>query len=267
MPSDPRGDRPRTGTPTATRAPFVPLTSNATREPSEAPARSLPCACTSTSRDPPSCRILLSLSSRAALSTSSRELVRIIGVPGGMQLKKVPSIADYRQSVLALGPDTIDDAVAAATLGVVQAPTGPATGHRRACVGTSGFWLRAASATSPMGCPDTAACSAARRGFRPVRDGGCRLVRMATLGLGDRGGCEGMLACCAGLDHRDTYDAMFDLWLPRHWGLGRSVTTEGLSRQARGGLPPDDVEAMRQLPCWICWPTTKTWPATSGWWR
>ncbi len=32
------------------------------------------------------------------------------------------------------------------------------------------------------------------------------------------------MRCCAGPDHRDTYDAMFDLWFPRHWGS--VITTE-----------------------------------------
>jgi MoxR-like ATPase len=50
------------------------------------------------------------------------ELVRIIGVLRGMQLKKLPSVAetiDWGRTVLALGLDTIDDATIASTLGVV----------------------------------------------------------------------------------------------------------------------------------------------------
>ena len=52
----------------------------------------------------------------------AEELVRIIGVLRGMQLKKVPSVAetiDWGRTVLALGMDTIDDATVAATLGVI----------------------------------------------------------------------------------------------------------------------------------------------------
>ena len=52
----------------------------------------------------------------------AEELVRIIGVLRGMQLKKLPSVAetiDWGRTVLALGLDTIDDATIAATLGVV----------------------------------------------------------------------------------------------------------------------------------------------------
>lgn len=54
-----------------------------------------------------------------------------------MQLKKVPSIAetiDWGRTVLALGLDTIDDAVVAATLGVVlkhQSDQQRATGELR----------------------------------------------------------------------------------------------------------------------------------------
>ena len=52
----------------------------------------------------------------------AEELVRIIGVLRDMQLKKVPSVAetiDWGRTVLALGMDTIDDEMIAATLGVV----------------------------------------------------------------------------------------------------------------------------------------------------
>ena len=50
------------------------------------------------------------------------ELVKIIGVLRGMQLKKLPSVAetiDWGRTLLALGMDTIDDEVITATLGVV----------------------------------------------------------------------------------------------------------------------------------------------------
>ena len=112
---------PELGTITATRKPFVLLTSNATRELSEALKR----RCLFLHIDFPEPdlerRILLSrvpeLPERLA-----DELVRIIGVLRGMQLKKVPSVAetiDWGRTVLALGMDTIDDEVIAATLGVV----------------------------------------------------------------------------------------------------------------------------------------------------
>ncbi len=112
---------PELGTITAERPPFVLLTSNATRELSEALKR----RCLFLHIDFPDAdlerRILLSrvpeLPERIA-----GELVRIIGVMRGMQLKKVPSVAetiDWGRTVLALGMDTIDDEMIAATLGVV----------------------------------------------------------------------------------------------------------------------------------------------------
>jgi MoxR-like ATPase len=112
---------PELGTITATRKPFVVLTSNATRELSEALKR----RCLFLHIDFPDPelerRILLSrvpeLPERLA-----EELVRIIGVMRGMQLKKVPSVAetiDWGRTLLALGMDTVEDATIAATLGVV----------------------------------------------------------------------------------------------------------------------------------------------------
>ena len=112
---------PELGTISASRKPFVVLTSNATRELSEALKR----RCLFLHIDFPDPelerRILLSrvpeLPERLAA-----ELVRIIGVLRGMQLKKLPSVAetiDWGRTLLALGMDTIDDATMAATLGVV----------------------------------------------------------------------------------------------------------------------------------------------------
>jgi MoxR-like ATPase len=112
---------PELGTITATRKPFVVLTSNATRELSEALKR----RCLFLHIDFPDPelerRILLSrvpeLPERMA-----EELVRIIGVMRGMQLKKLPSVAetiDWGRTLLALGMDTVEDATIAATLGVV----------------------------------------------------------------------------------------------------------------------------------------------------
>lgn len=112
---------PELGTITAERRPLVVLTSNATRELSEALKR----RCLFLHIDFPDPdlerRILLSrvpeLPERLA-----EELVRIIGVLRNMQLKKLPSVAetiDWGRTVLALGMDTIDDELIAATLGVV----------------------------------------------------------------------------------------------------------------------------------------------------
>ncbi|BBZ08433.1 ATPase [Mycolicibacterium doricum] len=112
---------PELGTIKAERTPFVVLTSNATRELSEALKR----RCLFLHIDFPDAdlerRILLSRVPELPEHLAS-ELVRIIGVLRGMQLKKLPSVAetiDWGRTVLALGMDTIDDAMIAATLGVV----------------------------------------------------------------------------------------------------------------------------------------------------
>jgi MoxR-like ATPase len=112
---------PELGTIKAERAPFVVLTSNATRELSEALKR----RCLFLHIDFPDPdlerRILLSRVPELPEHIAS-ELVRIIGVLRGMQLKKLPSVAetiDWARTVLALGLDTVSDATIAATLGVV----------------------------------------------------------------------------------------------------------------------------------------------------
>jgi MoxR-like ATPase len=112
---------PELGTIKAERTPFVVLTSNATRELSEALKR----RCLFLHIDFPDPdlerRILLSRVPELPEHLAS-ELVRIIGVLRAMQLKKLPSVAetiDWGRTVLALGMDTIDDGMIAATLGVV----------------------------------------------------------------------------------------------------------------------------------------------------
>jgi uncharacterized protein with von Willebrand factor type A (vWA) domain len=73
---------------------------------------------------------------------------------------------------------------------------------------------------------------------------------MATLGLGDREVLREGLACAVlrRPDHRDTYDAMFDLWWPAALGA-RAVVADDEARDAEADLrlPPEDVEAMRQM--------------------
>jgi MoxR-like ATPase len=112
---------PELGTIVASQTPFVVLTSNATRELSEALKR----RCLFLHIDFPDPdlerRILLSRVPDLPEKLAA-ELVRIIGVLRGMQLKKLPSVAetiDWGKTVLALGLDTIDDAMIAATLGVI----------------------------------------------------------------------------------------------------------------------------------------------------
>ncbi|QNI12887.1 vWA domain-containing protein [Mycobacterium kubicae] len=71
---------------------------------------------------------------------------------------------------------------------------------------------------------------------------------MATLGLGDREVLREGIACAVlrRPDHRDTYDAMFDLWFPAALGA-RVVVTDEAPDEDSEGLQPDDVEAMRQM--------------------
>ncbi|MGV0626689.1 AAA family ATPase [Mycolicibacter minnesotensis] len=112
---------PELGTITAEQIPFTVLTSNATRELSEALKRR--CLFLHIAFPDPDLerRILLSRVPELPEQVAA-ELVRIIGVLRGMALKKVPSVAetiDWGRTILALGMDTVDDATVAATLGVV----------------------------------------------------------------------------------------------------------------------------------------------------
>ncbi|MGV0050710.1 vWA domain-containing protein [Mycobacterium colombiense] len=73
---------------------------------------------------------------------------------------------------------------------------------------------------------------------------------MATLGLGDRTVLREGLACAVlrRSDHRETYDAMFDLWFPAALGARAVVTDEEADDSPDDdALPADDVEAMRQM--------------------
>src|SRR6201991_1750990 len=66
---------------------------------------------------------------------------------------------------------------------------------------------------------------------------------MATLGLGDREVLREGIACAVlrRPDHRETYDALFDLWFPAALGA-RTVVSDEDSSEDPDGLPPDDVE-------------------------
>ncbi|MEV6336387.1 MoxR family ATPase [Nocardia vinacea] len=112
---------PELGTITASRKPFVVLTSNATRELSEALKR----RCLYLHLDFPDeeleRRILASRVPELSASVAA-QLVRIVHVLRGMQLKKLPSVAesiDWGRTLLALGLQDLDDTTVRATLGVV----------------------------------------------------------------------------------------------------------------------------------------------------
>jgi MoxR-like ATPase len=112
---------PELGTIRADRIPFVVLTSNATRELSEALKR----RCLYLHADYPAAdreRDIVLTRVPAASAELAAQVVRAIRVLRGLELRKPPSIAetiDWARTVLALGAPGLDDATAAATLGVV----------------------------------------------------------------------------------------------------------------------------------------------------
>jgi MoxR-like ATPase len=112
---------PELGTVTAVRRPFVVLTSNATRELSEALKR----RCLYLHMDYPDAdrekAIVLARVPEVAVRLAE-QVVATVRVLRAMDLRKPPSIAetiDWARTMLALGVDTLDETAAAATLGVV----------------------------------------------------------------------------------------------------------------------------------------------------
>jgi MoxR-like ATPase len=112
---------PEMGTITAKRRPFVVLTSNSTRELSEALKR----RCLFLHLDFPDAelerRIVLTRVPELPEKLADA-LVRTVRVLRGLELRKAPSVAetiDWARTLLALGLDTLDDEAARATLGVV----------------------------------------------------------------------------------------------------------------------------------------------------
>ncbi|WP_020671400.1 AAA family ATPase [Amycolatopsis nigrescens] len=112
---------PELGTIAATRRPFAVLTSNATRELSEALRR----RCLFLHIDFPDAELeqrivrLKVPSIDEALATS---LVRVINALRAMELRKSPSVAetiDWARTLLALGADTLDENVVRDSLGVI----------------------------------------------------------------------------------------------------------------------------------------------------
>ncbi|NEK86625.1 MoxR family ATPase [Blastococcus saxobsidens] len=112
---------PELGTITATRRPMVVLTSNATRELSEALKR----RCLYLALDYPSAErereIVLSRVPDLAPGLAD-QLVRTVRALRGLELKKSPSISetlDWAQTLLELGLDTLEEQAMSSTLGVV----------------------------------------------------------------------------------------------------------------------------------------------------
>jgi MoxR-like ATPase len=112
---------PELGTITATRRPFVVLTSNATRELSEALRR----RCLFLHIDFPNPDLETRIVRLKVPDTDARlaeSLVRVIGTLRAMDLRKAPSVAetiDWARTLLALGADTLTDDVVRTSLGVI----------------------------------------------------------------------------------------------------------------------------------------------------
>ena len=112
---------PELGTVRAARTPFVVLTSNATRELSEALKRR--CLYLHLDYPEPDREKEIVLSQVPELAeTIAEQLVRTVHALRALELKKPPSIAeslDWARTLLALGLDTLDEAAVRKTLGVV----------------------------------------------------------------------------------------------------------------------------------------------------
>jgi MoxR-like ATPase len=112
---------PELGTITATRRPFVVLTSNATRELSEALRR----RCLFLHIDFPEADLERRIVRLKVPDTDERladSLVRVIGALRAMELRKAPSVAetiDWARTLLALGADTLGEDIVRDSLGVI----------------------------------------------------------------------------------------------------------------------------------------------------
>ncbi|WP_410570204.1 AAA family ATPase [Amycolatopsis sp. cmx-4-61] len=112
---------PELGTITATRAPFAVLTSNATRELSEALRR----RCLFLHIDFPDSdleRDIVRLKVPGIDAALADSVVRVVAALRAMDLRKLPSVAetiDWARTLLALGASTLDERVVRESLGVV----------------------------------------------------------------------------------------------------------------------------------------------------
>ncbi|MEU0682935.1 AAA family ATPase [Streptomyces albogriseolus] len=112
---------PELGTVTATRRPFTVLTSNATRELSEALRR----RCLFLHIGFPDAELerrIVRLKVPDIDAALAESVVRVVGALRAMDLRKAPSVAetvDWARTLLALGASTLDEAVVRDSLGVV----------------------------------------------------------------------------------------------------------------------------------------------------
>jgi len=112
---------PELGTITATRRPFVVVTSNATRELSEALKRR--CLYLHIGYPSPEREREIVLARVPGIAVElAEQIVHTAAALRGLELKKAPSVSetiDWARTLLALGVDDLDDAATARTLGVV----------------------------------------------------------------------------------------------------------------------------------------------------
>ncbi|TDD87098.1 MoxR family ATPase [Saccharopolyspora karakumensis] len=112
---------PELGTISASQRPFVVLTSNATRELSEALRR----RCLFLHIDFPDAELeqrIVRLKVPGLDEALTGSVVEVVGALRGMQLRKSPSVAetiDWARTLLALGADTLDEEVVRDSLGVI----------------------------------------------------------------------------------------------------------------------------------------------------
>lgn len=112
---------PELGTVTATRRPFTVLTSNATRELSEALRR----RCLFLHIGFPDAELerrIVRLKVPGIDAALAGSVVRVVGALRAMDLRKAPSVAetvDWARTLLALGASTLDETVVRDSLGVV----------------------------------------------------------------------------------------------------------------------------------------------------
>ncbi|WP_442727599.1 AAA family ATPase [Streptomyces pseudogriseolus] len=112
---------PELGTVTATRRPFTVLTSNATRELSEALRR----RCLFLHIGFPDAELerrIVRLKAPGVDAALAESVVRVVGALRAMDLRKAPSVAetvDWARTLLALGASTLDETVVRESLGVV----------------------------------------------------------------------------------------------------------------------------------------------------
>ena len=268
---------PELGTITAERRPMVVLTSNATRELSEALKR----RCLYLALDYPSAErereIVLSRVPDLAPGLAE-QLVRTVRALRALELKKSPSISetlDWAQTLLELGLDTLDESAMRSTLGVVLKHASDQDAGRR-------------RAAAELMSPTPAARVAEPGGLAGHLDGFVRAVREAGIPVGISQAVDAaeILTVVDLLDReqlrhglaavllqraaqRPTYDVLFDLWWPlsdRPASRRRRRRTTARRRRAGrsrpwtlpGSTTPTSSELMRaQLLAAAAWTATR----------